>query len=54
MVDYYSNRWYVDTDLTIEQSTGTGWTAAFHPDDLPVAEAKWQHSIKTGDEYLTE
>jgi len=33
---------------------GDGWTNAFHPDDLVVAEPKWNECLKTGDEYLTE
>ena len=52
--DYYSNRWYTYTGLSIEESAGEGWANAFHPDDLAVAEPKWRHSLATGDEYLTE
>ena len=52
--DYYSDRWYSYTGLTPEQSAGEGWTNAFHPDDLAVAEPKWRHSLASGDEYLTE
>ena len=52
--DYYSDRWYSYTGLSVEQSEGEGWTDAFHPDDLALAEPKWMHSLATGDEYLTE
>ena len=52
--DYYSARWYSYTGLTTEESSGEGWTRAFHPDDLAIAEPKWRHSLATGDEYLTE
>lgn len=52
--DYYSQRWYDYTGLTVEQSHGLGWLNAFHPDDLEIAKPKWAHSLATGDEYLTE
>ncbi|KAK5171940.1 uncharacterized protein LTR77_003577 [Saxophila tyrrhenica] len=52
--DYYSDRWYSYTGLTKEQSEGEGWVNAFHPDDLAIAEPRWNHSLATGDEYLTE
>ena len=52
--DYFSNRWYSYTGLSIEESAGEGWANAFHPDDVAVAVPKWSHSLATGDEYLTE
>lgn len=52
--DYYSDRWYQYTGLSVEESSGEGWANAFHPDDLAVADPKWRHSLATGDEYLTE
>jgi PAS domain S-box-containing protein len=52
--DYYSDRWYSYTGLSVEESEGEGWLNAFDPDDLKVAEPKWRHSLETGDEYLTE
>ena len=52
--DYYSNRWYDYTGLTVEESMGEGWRNAFHSDDLGVAGERWAHSLKTGDEYITE
>jgi PAS domain S-box-containing protein len=52
--DYYSDRWYEYTGLSVEESEGEGWLNAFDKDDLSVAEEKWKHSLATGDEYLTE
>lgn len=52
--DYYSQRWYDYTGLSVEQSEGEGWMNGFHPDDLAVAGPKWAHSLATGEEYLTE
>jgi PAS domain S-box-containing protein len=52
--DYFSNRWYSYTGLSVEESAGEGWALAFHPDDLVVAEERWRKSLASGDEYLTE
>jgi len=52
--DYYSQRWYDYTGLSVEESEGEGWLRGFHPDDLKIAAPKWAHSLATGDEYLTE
>ena len=35
--DYFSQAWYDFTGLTLEQSVGSGWRQALHPDDLPRA-----------------
>lgn len=34
--DYYSQRWYEYTGLTVEQSLGEGWRNPFHPDDMTL------------------
>ncbi|SMR51223.1 unnamed protein product [Zymoseptoria tritici ST99CH_1E4] len=52
--NYYSDRWYSYTGLSVEESAGEGWLNAFDDDDLQVAEPKWRHSLATGDEYRTE
>lgn len=52
--DYFSQRWYDYTGLTPEECRGTNWVLPFHPDDLDLAGRRWAHSLKTGDEYLTE
>ncbi|KAI5366460.1 Putative PAS domain, signal transduction response regulator, receiver domain, CheY-like superfamily [Septoria linicola] len=52
--DYYNDKWYTYTGLSVEESEGEGWLNAFHPDDLAIAEPKWTHSLATGDEYRTE
>ncbi|KAI6802070.1 hypothetical protein KC327_g13067 [Hortaea werneckii] len=52
--DYYSDRWFSYTGLSVEDSYGEGWLNPFHPDDLEVAKPRWAHSLATGDEYLTE
>ncbi|KIW03976.1 uncharacterized protein PV09_04809 [Verruconis gallopava] len=52
--DWYSQRWYDYTGLTVEESFGEGWRGAFHPEDMPVTSARWAHSLATGEEYITE
>ncbi|KAF2723288.1 hypothetical protein K431DRAFT_325909 [Polychaeton citri CBS 116435] len=54
MHDYYSQRWYDYTGLSHEDSEGEGWLRGFHADDIAIAAPKWEHSLATGDEYLTE
>ena len=52
--DWYSQRWYDYTGLSVEESFGEGWIQAFHPDDMPATGARWAHSLATGEEYITE
>jgi len=52
--DYYSQRWYDYTGLTVEQSLGHGWRSPFHPDDMLLTAQRWKHSLATGEEYRTE
>lgn len=52
--DYYSERWYSYTGLSVEESMGEGWLNGFHPDDLAIAAPIWEHCLATGKEYLTE
>ncbi|KAF2459882.1 hypothetical protein BDY21DRAFT_281127, partial [Lineolata rhizophorae] len=52
--EWFSQRWYDYTGLTEEECLGEGWRNAFHPDDLPATEARWYHSLASGEEYITE
>lgn len=52
--DFYNSRWYSYTGLSEEESIGWGWVSPFHPDDIPEAEKRWKHSLKTGEPYMTE
>ena len=52
--DYFSQRWYDYTGLHPGESVGLGWKLPFHEDDLPETQKRWQHSLATGAEYLTE
>jgi PAS domain S-box-containing protein len=43
-----SQRWEMVTGLTKEESLGTGWIRALHPDDLPQTLKTWEKSLRTG------
>jgi diguanylate cyclase (GGDEF)-like protein/PAS domain S-box-containing protein len=49
--DFFSERWIAYTGLTLEQSRGSGWTAAVHPDDLAPCVEKWKTALLTGEPY---
>lgn len=52
--DWFSQRWYDYTGLTVEQSIGEGWRLPFHPEDMKITVKSWFHCLKTGEEYNTE
>jgi PAS domain S-box-containing protein len=43
-----TQRWEMLTGLTKEESLGTGWVRALHPDDLPPTLKAWEESLRTG------
>jgi PAS domain S-box-containing protein len=43
-----SLRWETLTGLSIQESLGTGWIRALHPDDVPPTLKAWEESIRTG------
>ena len=43
-----SQRWETLTGLTKEESLGTGWVRALHPDDLPLTLRAWREALRTG------
>lgn len=46
--DWFSQRWYEYTGLTVGQSIGPGWRLPFHDEDMPEVAKQWQHSLTTG------
>lgn len=54
MHDWFSQRWYDYTGLTVENSLGEGWRLPFHPDDMGATAHRWFNSLRTGEEYNTE
>jgi PAS domain S-box-containing protein len=51
---FFSRRWYDYTGATPEASLGEGWTRLMHPDDRERTEARWRHSLQTGEPYSIE
>jgi PAS domain S-box-containing protein len=52
--DYFSDRWYEFTGMSIEESLGYGYHAAVHPEDLPNLLEKWEIGLKTAEDYEIE
>ncbi|MBH8551166.1 response regulator [Nostocaceae cyanobacterium CENA357] len=52
--DYFNQNWCDYTGLTLEQSLGSGWVAALHPDDVVKAEEVWSNATKSGTLYENE
>ncbi|MGH1395132.1 MAG: ATP-binding protein [Trichormus sp.] len=52
--DYFNQNWCKYTGLTLEESIGSGWVAALHPDDVHRAYEVWLNAVKIGDVYENE
>ena len=46
-----SLRWETLTGLSVQESLGTGWIRALHPEDLPPTLKAWDESIRTGNPF---
>ncbi|QLE56813.1 ATP-binding protein [Nostoc sp. TCL26-01] len=52
--DYFNQNWCEYTGLTMEESLGSGWIAALHPDDLARAYEVWLDAVSCGTVYENE
>lgn len=52
--DLYNRRWYEYTGLSFEETKGEQWRDVFHPDDRPLADARWADALATGQTYEVE
>ncbi|KUJ15072.1 M4WV, histidine kinase-group IX protein [Mollisia scopiformis] len=52
--DWFSERWYQFTGMTKEESLGSGFQEAIHPDDFPLLMEKWEHHREAGNECEVE
>ncbi|MBC7684419.1 MAG: PAS domain-containing protein [Bdellovibrionales bacterium] len=52
--DYYNDQWYQYTGVPVGSTDGEGWNGMFHPDDQPVAWARWRQCLASGDIYEIE
>jgi PAS domain S-box-containing protein len=53
-IDYYNQRWFDYTGMSLEQTQGQGWQPVVHPDDLQNCVEHWTKAIATGREYEVE
>jgi len=53
-VDYYNQQWYEYTKMSFEELQTLGWEKIIHPDDFLIREEKWQHSLRTGEDFQNE
>ncbi|CAN5788122.1 hypothetical protein BH23GEM6_BH23GEM6_01170 [soil metagenome] len=52
--EYYNQRWYDYTGISVETTEGEGWARVLHPEDEDRALGRWQHSLATGERYSIE
>ena len=53
-LDYVNQRVLDYFGRTFEEMIGWSWAELIHPDDVPEAMARWQHSLQTGELYEIE
>jgi PAS domain S-box-containing protein len=47
--EFLSQGWHDYTGMSPEEAHGWGWSAAFHPDDLPPLMKRWQELLVSGE-----
>ncbi len=52
--DYFNQRWFEYSGLSLEESVGPGWQAIVHPDDAPASRERWQRALEAGVIFDTE
>ncbi|MEH1851527.1 MAG: ATP-binding protein [Nostoc sp.] len=52
--DFFNQNWCDYTGLTLEQSLGSGWLAALHPDDVQKTDKVWSDAVKSRTIYNHE
>jgi PAS domain S-box-containing protein len=48
-IDYANRFWFDFTGMTLEQTLGSGWAAALHPDDVDRVSQVWSKALATGE-----
>jgi diguanylate cyclase (GGDEF)-like protein/PAS domain S-box-containing protein len=54
MDDYFNQKCFDYTGMTLEQLRGTGWTVIVHPDDPGVCVEKWESAQRAGEPHDVE
>ncbi len=52
--DFFNQKCFDYTGLTLEQLQGLGWLTIIHPDDLDGCASKWKSALHSGDPYEVE
>ncbi|MDZ8187394.1 MAG: PAS domain S-box protein [Nostoc sp. ChiSLP02] len=52
--EYFNQRWFEYTGMTLEQTQGWSWHNLLHPDDRQRSLEIWQQSLRTGNDYTIE
>jgi PAS domain S-box-containing protein len=47
-IDYANRFWFDFTGMTLEQTQGSGWMAALHPNDVERVSRVWSTALETG------
>ncbi len=53
-LDYFNQRWFDYTGLTLEQTEGWSWLVVLHPDDRQGTRDRWSAAIATGEIFEIE
>ena len=53
-IDYYNQRWFDYTGMTLEETEGWGWAPVLHADDLQNCIDNWSEAVRTGNPYEVE
>src|SRR5262249_46486656 len=51
---WINRQWVEFTGLSAEETLGSGWQSAVHPDDLIEHAAKWHHAMASGEPFENE
>jgi diguanylate cyclase (GGDEF)-like protein/PAS domain S-box-containing protein len=52
--DYFNQKCFDYTGMTLDQMRGSAWKEIVHPDDLDEVFSKWQNALRTGESYDVE
>ena len=52
-VDYFNQRWFEYTGLSVEQAAGS-WLGIVHADDSARCRTDWENSVRSGEMFQTE
>jgi len=53
-LDYYNQRWFEYTGMTLEETFGWGWQPVLHPDDVERCVAVWSEAVAMEKPYEIE